>query len=117
MFPHSVSDLGFRSKSDNIQPGCYVIAAYDNKWYLGCVAECCEAEGDVLVNFMVPARSFRWPHLTDICWIPFDHIFMTVPAPTTVSGRQYNLPLDVNSTVTKAWENFSSKHNQLVFGS
>ncbi|KAJ8883473.1 hypothetical protein PR048_015317 [Dryococelus australis] len=67
--------------SDSVQPGCCVAVAYESKWYLGYV---------VLRRPAGPSRSFSWPQSKDDVWTPNEHIWMTIPAPTTVKGRQHN---------------------------
>jgi len=61
-------------------------------------------QGDVRINFMHPhgpSRSFCWPHVDDICWVPITHILCTVEVPTTATGRQYNLRPQDNEKVEK----------------
>ena len=33
-----------------------------------------------------PSRSFQWPHVDDICWVPNDHILWKIDIPITLSG-------------------------------
>lgn len=74
----------------NLQPGQYVTCMYDNFWWVGNVCEVSHEEQDVLISFMHPhgsARSFHWPTTKDRCWIPEQHIFMTLEAPSTSSSE------------------------------
>ena len=52
-----------------------------------------DKEEDVQVKFMYPSgpsRSFQWPHVDDICWVPNDHILCKIDIPIT-SGRFYSI--------------------------
>lgn len=74
----------------NLQPGQYVTCMYDNFWWVGNVCEVSHEEQDVLISFMHPhgsARSFHWPTTKDRCWIPEQHIFMTLEASSTSSSE------------------------------
>ena len=45
---------------------------------------------DVQVKFMYlsdPSKSFQWPHVDDICWVPNDHILCKTDILITSSGR------------------------------
>lgn len=83
------------TKISNLQPGQYVACIYDNKWWIVNSCDVSLEEHDALINFMHPhgpARSFFWPSRKDSCWIPEQHIFLSLPAPTTALGREYNFP-------------------------
>ena len=38
-----------------------------------------------------PAKSFIWPVRTDVCWVPSSDILSITAAPTTVTGRTYDI--------------------------
>jgi hypothetical protein len=64
-------------ETPNLQPGQYVAAVYDHKWYIGCVVTVDEAMGDVKFNFMCRIRktcNFKWPTHQDECFVPLNHI-------------------------------------------
>ena len=67
----------------------YVSCPYDNKWWMGIITNV-DQEEDVQVKFIHPSgpsRSFQWPHVDDICWVPNGHILCKIDIPTTSSGR------------------------------
>ena len=66
------------------QPGHYVEAVYDQKWYIGIIIDCSDEE-DIQVKFMSSTQrsgSYRltWPRHDNVCWVPFRHIICMVPA-------------------------------------
>ena len=38
-----------------------------------------------------PSRSFQWPHVDDICWVPNDHSLCKIEIPITSSRRFYSI--------------------------
>ena len=68
-----------------LPPGKYVACVYDREWYVGCIVECSEQHGDVMVNFMKRSTSglFSWPPPSkkDECWVPLQHIICLIKAP------------------------------------
>ena len=68
-----------------LPPGKYVACVYDREWYVGCIVECSEQHGDVMVNFMKRSTSglFYWPPPSkkDECWVPLQHIICLISAP------------------------------------
>ena len=61
---------------------------------MGIITNVDKEEEDVQVKFMHPSnsnRSFQWPHVDDICWIPDDHILCKIDIPITSSGRFYSI--------------------------
>ena len=71
----------------------YVSCLHDNKWWVGIITNV-DKEEDVQVKFMYPSgpsRSFQWPHVDDICWVPNDHILCKIDIPITLSGRFYSI--------------------------
>ena len=70
----------------------YVSCLYDNTWWVGITTNV--HKEDVQVKFMRPSRpsrSFQWPHVEDICWVPNDHILCKIDIPITSSGRFYSI--------------------------
>ena len=70
----------------------YFTCLYEQRWWVGIILEVDTEQGDAKVKFMHPAgpaRSFYWPDVDDICFIPNIDILMKVDVPTTTSGRQY----------------------------
>ena len=71
---------------------------------------------DVQVKFMASTQRsggyrLTWPRHDDICWIPFQHVICTVPAPEAFGSgaRQYQLD---DSTVKIVIAKFSSYAEQ-----
>ena len=72
----------------------YVTCLYDNKWWVGIKIGIDREEEDMQIKFMHPpgpSRSFQWPNIDDICWVPNEHILYKIDIPTTSSGRSYNI--------------------------
>ena len=67
---------------------------YDNKWWVGIITNVDKEEEDVQVKFMHssgPSRTFQWPHVDDICWVPNDHILCKIDISIISSGRFYSI--------------------------
>ena len=61
---------------------------------VGIITNVDKEEEDVQVKFMHPShpsRSFQWPHVDDICWVPHDHILCKIDISITSSGRFYSI--------------------------
>ena len=81
-------------KLNDIKLAVYVAGTYDQFWWIGLVDDMDEANKDVKVKFLHPhdpAKSFCWPNHEDICWVPFTNIITILNAPTTTSGRVYQI--------------------------
>lgn len=79
---------------DDMIPGTYVACIYDQHWWIGNIREVSELEKDIHINFMHPhgpSKNFKWPRREDICWVPLAHIIKVIDAPSTTTGRQYQL--------------------------
>ena len=53
-----------------------------------------DEEHDAEVKFMQPhgpARPFFWPSREDLCYVPYNHILLSIGMPSTSSGRQYRI--------------------------
>ena len=89
----------------DLTPGEYVACLYDQLWWIGSVRATYVQEMDAEVQFMHPhgpAKSFFWPKREDICCVPLCHILCKISAPTTATGRRYNVitsDLDIIETM------------------
>ena len=94
----------------NAHENQFLVAAYDNKWYVGILQEIDQSSSDFLVDFMHPhgpSHSFHWPEKRDICWIPCQHILCLVDAPMLINSRGfYQLSLKSAKNVNDAWLHF-----------
>ena len=99
--PTKTLELPYIHKND------YITCLYDDNWYIGCVEEVCEEEGDIKVSFMHPKgpgrpeNCFFWPSRGDICYIPENDILckISAPIPSSKSARKYKIsPLDTKAT-------------------
>ena len=69
----------------------YVACIYKIEGWIGIILEVDKEKGDARTNFMHPhgpSRSFHWPRVDDICWVPITHLLCAIDAPTTITGRQ-----------------------------
>ena len=76
-----------------VQVSDYVSCLYDNKWWVGIIANVDKVEEDVQMKFMhqsSPSRSFQLSHVDDICWVPNDHILCKIDILITSPGRFYS---------------------------
>ena len=91
-------------QSSVVQVLDYVSCLYDNEWWVDIITNVGkEEEEDAQVKFMhpsSPSRSFQWPHVDDICWVPNDNILCKIEIPMTPSGRFYSIP-EHNKKLTK----------------
>ena len=99
------------------QPGQYVAAIYDHKWYIGLIADRSDEGEDILVKFMKTTQSkesyrLTWPRQDDTCWVPFQHVLCFIPAPQALSNsaRQYQLDNSVWKTVTTRFSSYAQKN-------
>ena len=92
--PSYVHNFKNQTKQNSvIQVLDYVSCLYDKKWWVGIIINV-DKEKDVQVKFMhpsSPSRSFQWPHVDDICWVPNDYILCKIDIPITSSGRFYSI--------------------------
>ena len=102
--PSSVHKFKTQTKQNSVvQVLDYVSCLHDNKWWVGIITNVDDEEEDVQVKFMHPSgpsRSFQWPHVDDICWVPNDHILCKIHIPITSSGRFYSI-LEHDRKLTK----------------
>ena len=77
-------------------------AMYDNKPWIGVIEEIDVINKDFQVRFMhpcFPTMSYHWPFQEDVCWVPSTNILVKINAPTTVTGRQYNISETENKRI------------------
>ena len=100
-----------------VKPGGYIVAAYDNHWYIDFVAKIDLDNGDVQVNFLHPkgpAASFHFPKHEDICWIPTMHIICCIDPPILATTQgQYQITTDTAEKISLAWQAFSQQSIQM----
>jgi len=101
------------------QPGQYVAALYDQKWYIGVIIDRSDEGEDIQVKFMASTQRsggyrLTWPRHDDVCWIPFQHVICTVPAPQAYGSgaRQYQLDDLVVKTITAKFTAYAEKNFQ-----
>ncbi|CAH0556044.1 unnamed protein product [Brassicogethes aeneus] len=98
---------------DELQPGVYVAAVYDDNWFIGCIKERHFDETDLLINFMQRHKDtnvLSWPSREDSCFVPFEHVLCVIPAPSVKgsTGRQYVLDSDMSKSITLLFNKFKS---------
>ena len=74
----------------NVRQGGYVVAIYDNNWYIGFITETDADSGDTKVNFMNPkgpAAYFDFPNHEDVCWIPTSHLLCCIEPPVLATTQ------------------------------
>ena len=58
-------------EDNTLQTGSFVACTYDEKWWLGMVAQVSDEFGDHNINSMHPSgpgKQFHWPTKVDNCW-------------------------------------------------
>ena len=88
-----------------LKPGMYIAVVYDNKWYVGCIA-------DWSVNCMHQCSTknkFSWPTRRDKC---FNHVLCSVPAPIPLgsSGRSYSIQDETIQKIEQCFKQFQDKN-------
>lgn len=71
----------------------YVIAVYDEKWWLTCVIDTDADDNKVKLSFLHPSGpspSFKFPNKPDVLLVPVQDV-LTIVDPTTVTGRVYSI--------------------------
>ena len=91
--PSYVHNFKNQTKQNSvIQALNYVSCVYG--WMVGIITKVDKEEENVQVKFMHPSgpsRSFQWPHVDGICWVPNDHVSCKFDIPITSSGRFYSI--------------------------
>ena len=79
---------------DELEPGKFVAAMYEDTWYIGKVEEIDRDDRDCLINFMRPAKAmFKWPNFTDKVWIREKDLICKINEPQKIgkSGRNFKI--------------------------
>lgn len=82
--------------TSDLQLQSFVACKYDSFWWIGVVEDIDNDHNDAKIRFMHPhgpSMRFTWPSTADICWIPVANVIITITAPTTRSGRIYDVEL------------------------
>ena len=92
-----------------LQVGKYIACLYDKEWYIGCIVDRSDEEGDVNVNFMKRNAQGRlsWPLIMrgHACWVPFDNVLCIVNAPDVhKSARFYKLNAEDHQRTNRKFE-------------
>ena len=112
-----MANVGFYSSIDKrelkLQPGQYVVCIYDNHWWIGNISVACKEEHDSLINFMHShgtTKQFHWPLQKNICWLPEQHILMTMSVPTPgAMGRHHSVPGETISKIENMFHSFQHR--------
>ena len=89
--------IEYSDKNKRISPSeikGYITAKYDNHLWLGCVMQTFLDNNEMEINFLHPhgpARSFHYPHPTDMLVLSCDDVLTTGLQPKTITGRSYML--------------------------
>ena len=96
-----------------LQVGKYIACLYDKEWYIGCIVDRSDEEGDINVNSMKWNAQGRlsWPFIMrghTCCWVPFDNVLCIVNAPAFhTSARFYELNTEDHQCTTRKFEAWS----------
>jgi hypothetical protein len=114
--PEAEPELEETQDTTAYQPGHYVAAVYDQKWYIGIIIDLSDEE-DIQVKFMSSTKrsgSYRltWPRHDDVCWVHFQHIICMVLAPQAYGSgaRQYQLDDSIVQTVIAKYSSYTQKN-------
>ena len=73
----------------------YVCCLYDNKPWIGLVADISDEHGDYSIKFRHPhglAKLFHWPRDEDLCWLDKKSILCAINTPPlTLSTQMYSI--------------------------
>ena len=88
----SISLSRVQIEDNTLQISSFVACTYDEKWWLGMVAQISYEFGDHNINFMHPSgpgKQFHWPTKVDTCWS--SNIVRVIEAPVLSSSlsRKY----------------------------
>ena len=88
----SISLSRVQIEDSTLQISSFVASTYDEKWWLGMVAQISYEFGDHNINFMHPSgpgKLFHWPTKVDTCWS--SNIVRVIEAPvlSSSSSRKY----------------------------
>ena len=71
----------------------YVVVAYDNEWWLGCVEETMPSAGELRLNFLHPhgpSPSYTFPYRPDTLVMDHQDVLLVVE-PVMATGRMYTM--------------------------
>ena len=103
---------GIEVLSVSVTPGCYVSCLYDGQWWIGSIRSVSEENADYEVVFMHPhgpSRYYRWPQREDICWVPHAHVLCKITAPTTATGRSYQISTEDHQAIDASYRKAANK--------
>ena len=86
----------------------YVSCIYNTFWWVGIVTEVNIHESDLKIEFLHPhgpRKTFSWPSVADKCFVPALNILGIITAPTTITGRIYQIWDTDFEQSFKAYEN------------
>ena len=88
----SISLSRVQIEDNTLQISSFVACTYNEKWWLGMVAQISYEFGDHNINFMHssgPGKQFHWPTKVDTCWS--SNIVRVIEAPvlSSLSSRKY----------------------------
>ena len=88
----SISLSRVQIEDNTLQISSFVACTYNEKWWLGMVAQISYEFGDHNINFMHPSgpgKQFHWPTKVDTCWS--SNIVRVIEAPVLSSSlsRKY----------------------------
>ena len=91
----AVSELAaLMPKDTSLEPGQYVVVAYQDNWYPGRV-ESTDGQDSAKINFMTRCRQpgvFRWPAIRDVQVVLHKFVLGTVTPTVGRSGRLHTVP-------------------------
>ena len=92
----------------NIKCFSYVSYIYNTFWWVGIVTEVNVHEGDLKIEFLHPHRprkTFSWSSVADKYFVPASNVLCVITAPTTTTGRMYQITDTDFEQTLKAYEN------------
>ena len=88
----SISLSRVQIEDNTLQISSFVACTYNEKWWLGMVAQISYEFGDHNINFMHPSgpgKQFHWPTKVDTCWSSNIVRVIEAPALSSSSSRKY----------------------------
>ena len=101
----SISFSRVQIEDNTLQISSFVVCTYDEKWWLGMVAQISYEFGDHNINFMHPSgpgKQFHWPTKVDTC--SSSNIVCVIEAPvlSSSSSRKYIISENDYKKITEA---------------
>ena len=103
----SISLSRVQIEDNTLQIGCFVACTYDEKWWLGMVAQISYEFGDHNINFMHPSgpgKQFHWPTKIDTCWSSNIVCVIEAPVLSSSSLRKYIISENDYKKITEAYD-------------